>query len=142
MRSQLRVNVQDGAIRRLDDFAREFASHNELSTDDTARIRVVIEELAMNLIKYGYTFHAHFKGFAEVTLELIAGQLTLEFLDNGEAFDPLDRVPSDLDQLLQSESVGGLGLYLVRGLVNLAQYNRTDGRNLTRLGWRISPRVS
>ena len=140
MRSQLRVNLNAGdeAIRQLDDFVRAFASRNGLSADDTARTLILIEELATNLVKYGYPGQPALAGFAEVTLDVTDGQLTIEFLDDGVAFDPLNKPASDLNQLFKNLEAGGLGLHLIRALANEAQYTRADGRNLVRLGWRVS----
>jgi serine/threonine-protein kinase RsbW len=68
--------------------------------------------------------------------------LTIEFGDDGQAFNPLDRVAPDLSEPLESRPVGGLGLHMIRELADEAHYSRRDGRNVVRLSRRVSIRRS
>jgi len=65
----------------------------------------------------------------EVVLSLNAGELTIDFSDDGRPFDPLIAAPPDLDQPLADRPVGGLGLHILRSLVDHARYRRDGDRN-------------
>jgi anti-sigma regulatory factor (Ser/Thr protein kinase) len=55
--------------------------------------------------------------------------LTAELVDDGRAFDPLQVAAPDLAAPLEERAVGGLGVHLMRHLVDDIQYRRDGGRN-------------
>jgi anti-anti-sigma factor len=59
--------------------------------------------------------------------------------DDGPPFNPLERPEPDLDAPLAERPVGGLGLVLVRHLVERWEYARKDGTNVVTLHWRRPP---
>jgi serine/threonine-protein kinase RsbW len=140
MRDCLTVRVHSGAMHELQGFIAGFAFEQGLAADDKARILIVIEELFTNLLRYGYPNQSEPEGVAEVALELEGGQLTIEFGDDGHAFDPFVSAATDLDQPVETRPVGGLGLHIVRELADEAHYSRRNGRNVTRLSRRVSLR--
>jgi serine/threonine-protein kinase RsbW len=140
MRAHLIVGVHNRAMRELEGFVGTFAAEQGLADDDQARIIIVLEELLSNLSRYGYPNQPKPKGIAEVTLELEGDRLTIEFADDGQAFNPLDRVAPDLSESVESRPIGGLGLHMVRELADEAHYCRRDGRNVVRLSRRVSIR--
>ena len=125
-------------MRELEGLVETFAAEQRLATDDKARALIVLEELLTNLSKYGYSNQSEREGIAEVTLELESTRLTIEFSDDGEAFDPFAKTTHDLDQAPESRPIGGLGLHMVRALADEASYSWRDGRNFVRLSWRMS----
>jgi anti-sigma regulatory factor (Ser/Thr protein kinase) len=138
MRDRLTVRVHSGAVHELQGFVAAFAFEQGLAADDKARILIVIEELFTNLSRYGYPSQSEPEGVAEVTLELEGNQLTIEFGDDGQAFDPFVSAAPDLDQPVETRPVGGLGLHIVRELADEAHYSRRNGRNIIRLSRRVS----
>jgi serine/threonine-protein kinase RsbW len=138
MRDRLTVRVHSGAMHELQGFVARFASEQGLAADDKARILIVIEELFTNLSRYGYPSQSEPEGVAEVTLELEGSQLTIEFGDDGRAFDPFVGAATDLDQAVETRPAGGLGLHIVRALADEAHYSRRNGRNIIRLSRRVS----
>ena len=127
-------------MRELEGFVEKFAAEQGLAAEDRARTLIVLEELLTNLSKYGYPDRREVKGTAEVTLELEGSRLTIEFGDDGDAFDPFDRTGPDLNQAADSRPIGGLGLHMVRELAEEASYSRRDGRNVVRLCRRVTLR--
>lgn len=138
MRAHLIVRVRNGAMRELEEFVDTFAAEHGLATDDRARTLIVLEELLTNLSRYGYPGQPEPGGEAEVTLELEGDQLTIEFGDDGQPFDPLAKAAPDFDQSVDSRPVGGLGIHMVRELADEVHYNRRDGRNVIRLTRRVA----
>ncbi len=49
--------------------------------------------------------------------------------DDGIAFDPLIAPPPDLDSDIEDRPIGGLGVYLVKEMMDEVEYARADGRN-------------
>ena len=94
-------------------------------------LRVVGEEVLTNLAKYG--FEPGEAPATELLLSFTEDAAVLEFRDQGRTFDPLGQPPPDLDAPLAERSVGGLGLILLRALVDEATYAREGTMNVLRL---------
>lgn len=90
-------------------------------------MELVLEEWVSNAFRHG--------GSRQVTLSaaLEQAQLTLQFVDDGVAFDPRVRpepaLPSDLDHA----QPGGLGLLLIQRYASACEYRREAGRNVLRV---------
>ncbi len=91
------------------------------------RANLVLEELLVNIIKYGQSDGIN--GF-DITLTSEPDRLTIEVVDEGKPFDPVkDAPPPVLTGSLEDRPVGGLGLHLVRSLVDELSYKRKRGKN-------------
>jgi anti-sigma regulatory factor (Ser/Thr protein kinase) len=94
-------------------------------------LRLVAEEVLTNVAKYGVGPEA--RPAVELSVSFTDAAAVLEFRDQGPPFDPLAQPPPDLDAPLQERPVGGLGLTLVRALVDEARYARDGSANVLRL---------
>jgi anti-sigma regulatory factor (Ser/Thr protein kinase) len=100
-------------------------------------LRVVAEEVLTNVAKYG--FEPGTKPALELRLSLDDAEAVLEFRDRGKPFDPLGAPAPDLALPPDQRPPGGLGLTLVRALVDEASYERQGGANVLRLVKRRTP---
>ena len=64
-------------------------------------------------------------------------EVTLEFRDDGRPFDPLAAPPPDLRSPMEHRSTGGLGIHLLRSLVDAAEYVRLGSENVLTLKKRL-----
>ena len=97
--------------------------------------QVALDEVLSNTIRSGFT--ADRIGHIDVCFEMADGVLDILVVDDGAAFDPLARADPDTHASLEARPVGGLGIYLVRQLMDSAEYERRDGENRLRLRKRI-----
>ncbi len=88
-------------------------------------VRLVAEEVLTNFVKYAHAVTEE----RETALRLSASpeSIRLEFRDEGTPFNPLDAPVPDLTSRPEERGVGGLGVLLVRALVDDARYIR-EGR--------------
>lgn len=102
----------------------EMAGRMGCSHDLLFHLKLVVEEVMMNVISYGSVGGR----LVRVKLELSqdAGVLRLEISDDGLPFDPLSLPPPDLSLALGERQIGGLGVCLVRTLMDSVTYRR-DG---------------
>jgi anti-sigma regulatory factor (Ser/Thr protein kinase) len=141
MRARLNLRNDSADLVRLSEFASEFTSRHKLADEDCARLQIILDELFTNVVKYGYEGAAgeghpggHAEGHIEVALSLEADRLIIEFVDDGCPFDPLASPPPDLDLPVGERTMGGVGIAIVRALVDEAEYRRDGNRNRLTLG--------
>lgn len=82
-----------------------------------------LEELLQNVLDYS--------GAQEVRLQLAveSGELRLELADDGRPYNPLLTVGPDLSRPLDEREVGGLGIHLVRKMMDRTAYEHRGGQN-------------
>jgi serine/threonine-protein kinase RsbW len=124
----LRLRGVDGEFPRLVEFAEEFARSCGLPDTERARLLIILEELFTNAVRYGSREQASARHI-RVALAARPGRIEIAFSDDGGAFNPLAQEVPDFDQPADRRPLGGLGLLILRSLVDEARYRRHDGRN-------------
>ena len=108
-------------------FLQEFWSAANLPATHAPSFELALEEVFMNIVMHGSQ-----PGIApsvEVSLALADDGLTMTVEDNGPLFDPLTVPPPDLSGSLAERPVGGLGVFLVRQVMDEVSYCRVGARN-------------
>jgi len=97
------------------------------------RLSMAVEEIVANVVDHA----APADGLVRVAACVSAGLVALEISDAGPAFDPFADAPApSLDADLDDRAIGGLGVHLVRTLVDEVGYARVGERNVVRLAMR------
>ena len=95
------------------------------------QINIALEELLTNTIKYGHRDGAsHPIG---VSLAVALGRITVAIEDEAAPFDPFARPPVDTAAPLDDRNPGGLGIHLVKEMIERVDYQRVAGRNCVTL---------
>ena len=96
-----------------------------------AEIELAVEEALVNICHYAYRNQV---GNVEVRCNRDGTrQFHIEIIDAGEPFNILTLPPPDPTATLDQRPVGGLGVLLIRSLVDNAGYRREDSRNILQL---------
>ena len=111
----------------LTQFLQDFWSAADLPPAETVTFELALEEIFMNVVMHGSP--AGRVPRVEVSLALCDGCLTLMIEDDGPSFDPLSLAAPDVTAGLEERRVGGLGVYLVRQMMDAVSYQRLGGRN-------------
>ena len=93
------------------------------------QIEVAVEEIFVNIAHYAYTPNV---GNATILAE-VAGDpqtLTVVFKDQGIPFNPLLKEDPDVEAKAADRSIGGLGIYVVRKLMDELHYQRVNDKNV------------
>lgn len=93
-------------------------------------LRLVAEEVLTNIAKYA--FEPDTAPAVELRFSFSEAAAVLEFRDRGRPFDPLARPLPDLAAPLEQRPLGGLGIALLRALVDEAHYVREGPANVLR----------
>lgn len=116
--------------------AETWLAEQQVSFEAMYLVSLAIEELVTNCIKYGYQdANGHTIDFL---LSVDEGVLSLEVVDDGNPFNPLDAPRPDLSLPPEKRPIGGLGLHLLRELADEMRYERRDGTNRLSLTKRMS----
>ncbi len=111
-----------------------------LSKKSTYSLKLAIDEIATNIILYGYEA-AGLKASYTVESEITSEELIVVLEDEAAAFDPLAREMPDAEDLsipLEERQIGGLGIFLTVNGVDDFSYAYTDGKNRNRFVMKIS----
>ncbi|MDE2963568.1 MAG: ATP-binding protein [Acidobacteriota bacterium] len=127
----LKVHTDRGEIGHITAEIETLAEREGWTPDLTFRVNLALEELVINIMDYGFDGGDH-----EIDITLVSEdhRLTIEIADSGKAFDPLTDAPvPDVDAPMDERPVGGLGVYLVRNMMDDMQYRRENDRNFLTL---------
>jgi serine/threonine-protein kinase RsbW len=117
---------QDGlraAVSALD----RFETAHALDPEAAWPVHVALDEVLSNVVRHGTAGRQN--PVIEVTFALVAGSLEVTVVDDGPEWDPLALPPPDTAAPLEARRPGGLGVHLVRNLMDRVTYTRQDDRN-------------
>ncbi len=103
-------------------------------------VEVSLDEVMANVVEHAFEGRPH-AGKVDLELRLHLGVeppvCEMMVMDDGPEFDPLSAAEPDRSLGIDERPIGGLGLALVRRLMDEVQYERRDGRNRLRLRRRL-----
>ncbi len=114
-------------IGRIAPLIEEFCAQNGFGEDVAHAINLSLDELLTNTISYGFEDGGRHK--IEIALEKAADRITVTVRDDAVAFDPTEAEDPDIDADLDDRPIGGLGIHIVRAMMDEVGYARVDGRN-------------
>ena len=129
----LRNQLSD--LDTLDDLLDRFGKEGRLPAATMAELRVVCDDIVSNVINHGFPQGGDHD--IEVGVELTGRRLVVTVSDDGVAFNPLAVAPPDTSLPLEQREPGGLGIHLVRSLMDAIEYHRANGKNVLTMRKRI-----
>jgi serine/threonine-protein kinase RsbW len=114
-----------------------FLSGGRVDDEAAYTVRLAVEEVVTNVIKYAYAD----PGPREIGLDvwLAPERVTVRVTDDGREFDPCAAPAPDLDVPLEEKTVGGVGIHLVKAMAESLEYVRAAGRNVLTVMVRRKP---
>lgn len=128
----VRVHHLGGAVQEVTEAFDAFAATHRLPESVVRAVQVALDEVLSNTVRHGYGPDAG-SGLIEVRFDLREGAIELAMTDDAPPFNPVEVPAPDLTSPLETRPVGGLGVFLVKGLVDAMRYERKGGRNELRL---------
>jgi len=126
---EFRLKNDLNEIQLLAEAIELFGEENNLPSKDLFQVNLALDELLTNTISYGYPDTKEHEILIKYTIE-DAKDLVIEVRDDGLPFDPLEREDPDITQDIDERSIGGLGIYLVRQMMDDINYRWEDGYNV------------
>ena len=96
-------------------------------------IRLACEEMIVNIISYAYPDNA---GDIRISIDKTDEPpgISIYIMDSGIAFNPLDKEDPDISAPVTERQIGGLGIFLVKKVMDTVDYRREDNSNIVHLG--------
>jgi serine/threonine-protein kinase RsbW len=128
---RLTIGAGHGEVARANAAFAEFAEAHGLPAAVRRSMQVALDELLHNAIAHG--------GGGEVTVEveLLTDRVSVTLTDDGRPFDPFAMAAPDTLLSTQARRIGGLGIHLVREMMDEVSYQRRGDRNVVVLAKRL-----
>lgn len=127
MRRELTFKNEEKELARVTEFMEDVCDELQLDMHVSMKLQLAIEEMVVNVISYAYP-----KGtFADISLSVEADgkELTFVLSDSGVPFDPTAKEDPDLDVDPMDRAQGGLGILIVKNIMNEVSYQRLGDTN-------------
>ena len=99
------------------------------------QLNLAIEEAVVNIMNYAYPSGT--KGEIRIEAQLFSDTLRFTISDSGKPFAPTAKEEVDTTLSAEERPIGGLGIHLIRQLMDNISYERKDGKNILRLSKNI-----
>lgn len=128
MRSQLVLDNDIQQIPLLTEFIEQIAEQANLDMALTMSLNLALEEAVSNVMMYAYP--AGTKGQVEIEAEFNDGTFVFTMSDSGVPFDPTAKQDADITLSVEDRPIGGLGIFLVKNIMDTVSYKWSDGKNI------------
>ena len=118
-------------LGKLTAFIDEVGEAFSLAPDVVFNLNLVIEEAVVNVINYAYPKEEH--QYIYLSAQLHDDSIVLVLTDTGKEFDPTLAPEADITLSAEEREIGGLGIFLIRQIMNEVRYERIDGKNVLTL---------
>lgn len=114
-------------LERLSRIVERFVEDHRLPRGLVYPINLALDEILTNIITYAYADQDEHR--ITLRLSLDGDVLTAELEDDGRPFNPLDAPEPIMEGTVEERPVGGLGIHLVRTMMDHLEYRRERDRN-------------
>ena len=113
---------------RVSSFIKSTTEKLGIESSLARQLRLGVEEAVVNVISYAYPTNTE----GDITINMMSDGKTLQYqiIDAGAAFDPTTIQETDTTLSAEERQIGGLGILLVRKLMDSINYERTDRKNI------------
>ena len=125
----LHNDVQE--VPLMTEFVEKTAEQANLDPSVTMTLTLAIEEAVANIMKYAYPEGE--VGPIEINATINDGSLAFTIKDNGTPFDPTQVKKADITLSAEDREIGGLGIHLIRNIMDTVEYHHTSDQNILTL---------
>jgi len=115
-------------LAEVADFVDNLVDEWQLPVNFTVSLNLVLEEVVTNIIFYAFADDK--EHFIDIKIEKTKGLLQITICDDGREYDPTQKDDPDLTVPIEERSIGGLGILLIKKIMDHVEYRRTDNRNI------------
>jgi len=123
----LKVKSELSELEKVRSFLKQTLVGKNVSEKDYYIMELSLVEVCVNIIKYAYPKR---KGYIYLKSWIEKNKIFFEIKDHGIPFDPRSIKKPDISEIIEKQKKGGLGVFLIRKLMNNVDYHRKDGQNI------------
>lgn len=124
---QLKVLSQTENLELIREFVSKIAQKLGLNETDINKIELAVDEACANVIQHAYDPTINFRPL-HVAIEVDFQKLTVIVTDQGKGFDFSKIRPIEMNQYLAEMKVGGLGIHLIKSLMDEVEFEINPGK--------------
>ena len=130
-RKQIILQNDIQQVPLLAQFVDEACETAGLNMATSMKLNLAIEEAVVNVMNYAYPQGT----IGDINIEVQVDNNQLEFIisDSGTPFDPTTKAEVDTTLSAEERPIGGLGIHLVRNIMDSINYERANGKNILAL---------
>jgi serine/threonine-protein kinase RsbW len=131
MNHKLNLSCSTAALAELRSFLQQNQAIFKLSEVDRHQVTLAVEEVCANLIIHSHACNPK----EEIHLEVkeMNKKIIVEITDKGDAFNLLEYKVPDLSQVIEEKRKGGIGILLVKKIMDEIEFESKNGKNICRL---------
>jgi len=114
-------------IERVCDAIAEFSRKHAVSDKIIFTLHLALDEILTNIISYGYSDTE--EHIIDIRYSLQQDFLKLEITDDSNPYDPSNAPEPDINASLENRKIGGLGIYLIKNMMDDIKYSSENGKN-------------
>ncbi len=127
-------------VPQLNIFVDEACEAAELDMSTTIKMNLAIEEAVVNVMSYAYP--NDIKGAVDIDALVTDDELKFVISDKGTPFDPTQQAEVDTSLSAEERTIGGLGIHLIRQIMDTIHYEHTDDRNVLTLSKKLTKNIA
>ena len=131
MNKEIIIKNEIAELERVAVFVEEVSQLLSLDSETTMNLNLALEEVVSNVILYAYPQ----KMGENIIIKASSDDNILVFTitDKGDEFDPTKVEDADITLAAEDRDIGGLGIFIVKNIMNEVTYQRLDGKNILTL---------
>lgn len=123
----LQVNNQTDELTRVEVFLEELGEEWGLTMPLIFSLNLILEEALTNIISYGYDDEDTHT--IKINFRKIGDELSISIIDDGHEYDPTLRTDPDITLSAEERPIGGLGIFLIKKVMDKVEYQRKEKQN-------------
>ena len=137
---ELHLTNDISEVAKLPLFVNELASEFDLSEEVVFNMNLVLEEAVTNVVMYSYPKGE--SGSVDLVAKCNGESVTFVLSDAGKPFDPTMVPETDVTLPAEERRIGGLGIFLIKQIMDTVEYRRNEGRNVLVMSKKLNNKIN
>lgn len=123
----LKLPIDTANLEIIREFIARIAQNMGFTGEEINRIELAVDEASTNVIKHAYKTEDKNSNFIDIEVKTFPDRLEIYVIDRGKGFDPAKIKTPEMDAYFKKMRRGGLGLYLIKTLMDKVDYSIKPG---------------
>lgn len=123
---ELKIEAKKENLDQVQKFVQEYMTDKGFDQSDKMKADVVVEEIFVNICSYAYEGKI---GSCLIQQSFEDNKITINFIDNGKEYNPLNKEDPDISLSADDRPIGGLGIYMTKKLMDNVTYEYKNNQN-------------